>query len=544
MELVLQIKIDHSQCEQLEEPFSVKFFDPAVNLDENRSFVYFQLIVHFLTNSQLTIEERNEHLKELIRLAKVEYLENHHQMNIVHDFDRDYLSMNTSKWFSSDSFLYKILNKSLNRLHLDRLYLLQFFIDDFLRQCQENPCSSSEICVYRSTLLTISEYEEFSRSIGFYLSFHRFFYASFNRQHAIDLFLNYKFDERQVKPVIFKIEANTKLDRIKPLATFNSIQTNDDHEDILFPFGSLFNLIKIEQESDGITMIHLNLCSEEEPALKCVFDRIQHYYGENQISLLSFAKILRRMGKFDEAEQVYHRLLSDSISDQDLISCAYHYLGRIAQIKGDFMLSVEHLQKSLEIKMKIFEPFHPKLAHSHNCLGLVYQQEGKHEKAVEHFHQAMLIWRRVYGPNHPNVAGCYNNLGVVYKRQKKYRKALGAFQQALDIRERNPATAQHDLAGSHNNLGAVYVRLGHYDLALEHYNLSLKIKSKILSPNHTSIGSTLENMAYVYELRAAFSQALPYLEKAAQIYRQTLPSNHQAILQITDSIQRVSSRVK
>jgi hypothetical protein len=51
-------------------------------------------------------------------------------------------------------------------------------------------------------------------------------------------------------------------------------------------------------------------------------------------------------------------------------------------------------------------------------------------------------------------------------------------------------------------------------------------------------------MGYVYENRGAYLQSLSYLEKAATIYRQSLPSTHHDVLQIEQSIQRVTSKLK
>jgi tetratricopeptide (TPR) repeat protein len=492
--------------------------------------------------TKLTNEQIIENKKEFIDLCKIEYQDNSNQLKILHEFEYNYLASNALWWYTIDSFLYQLLNKSLNTKNIDLLYFLQFFIHDLIRQLKQYQSSSLKR-VYRSYLISNDEFQLFQESIGKYISINTFFSTYINRDDALNSFNDYEQNNTNMKKIIFKIDVNSRLMKIKPFADITVHSQTVNGEEVLFSLGSIFHLKNIDQGKNEIYTIHLSLCSDDDYHLKSIFDHIKHQYGENDINLLSFGNALRRMGKLDDAEKCFQRLLNDSTYDQDLISRSCHHLGRIAETKGDYDTSLEYLQKSLEIKLKIMKSNDPSIAQSYNSIGVVYQHKNDHEKALEVFNKALVIWRRTYGKNHPNVAGCYNNMGVVYKREKKYVEALESFQKALAIREKHPSTNYHDLAGSHNNIGAVYERLGHHDLALEHYNLSLKIKLKFLSPQHLSIASTFENMGYVYENREAYLQALSYLEKAAIIYRQSLPSTHHDVIQIEESIQRVSSKL-
>ena len=546
-ELVAQIKIDHIKRKKIEEPLIINVFDTNQPTDRlssstNTQFLYSQLLIHFLLHTELTNEQIIENKKELLDLCKVEYHDNSSQLKILHEFEYNYLSSNALWWYTIDSFLYQLLNKSLITKNIDLLYFLQFFIHDLTRQLKQYQSSSLKR-VYRSYLISNDEFQLFQESIGKYISINTFFSTFINHDNALNSFNDYEQNNNNSKKILFKIDADPRLIKIKPFAniTVHSQTTND--EEILFSLGSIFHLKNIQQGKNEIYTIHLTLCSDDDYHLKPIFDHIKHQYGENDINLLSFGNALRRMGKLDEAEICFQRLLNDSTYDQDFTGRTYHHLGRIAETKGDYDTSLDYLHKSLEIKLKIMKSNDPSIAQSYNSIGIVYQEKGDHEKALEAFNKALTIWRKTYGKNHPNVAGCYNNMGVVYKRDKKYTEALECFQKALAIREKHPSINYHDLAGSHNNIGAVYERLGHHDLAMEHYNLSLKIKSKSLSPQHPSIASTFENMGYVYENRGAYLQALSYLEKAAIIYRQSLPPTHNDIIKIEQSIQRVSSKL-
>lgn len=532
---------------KLDEPLLIKIFDTNQPIDRlqsnsNTEFLHSQLFIHFLRNITLTHDQIHDNKKELIELCKTINADNLNQIKMLNEFEHSYLSSNALWWYTVDLFLYQLLNKSLCTINIDVLYLLQFFIRDLIKQLENNQ-TTSVTRVYRSYLLSNEELELFKDSIGKYLSIDTFFSTNIHRHDAMEYFNNIQYDQNNMKKVLFKIDINPRLVNMKPFANITIHSQTGNEEEILFALGSIFRIDNIHRGKDDFYTVNLILSSDDNHHLKPIFDYIKNQYDENEINLLSFGNALKRTGKLDEAEKCYQRLINDSSYSQLHISRSYHYLGRIAEAKGDHDASLECLHKSLNIKLKIMKPNDPSIAQSYNCIGIVYQKKGDLEKALEAFNKALIIWRRTYGKNHPNVAGCYNNMGVVYKRAKKYVEALGSFVKALDIRERHPSTSIHDLAGSHNNIGAVYERLGHHDLALEHYNTSLKLKSKSLPIQHPSIALTLENMGYVYENTGAYLQALSYLEKAAMIYRHSLPPTHHDVMQIEESIQRVSSKL-
>lgn len=537
------MKIDHIKRKHLEEPLPITIFDPnqpihSITSDSNTQFLQFQIFTYFLSHCTLTNEQILDNKSQLITLCKDEYHDNSNQLKILQEFEHTYSSANALWWFTLDSFLYQLLTKSLIVMDIQFMCALRFFIDDLLRQLKQNQTVKNQR-FYRCYLMTDEELEIFKRSIGKYLSINRFFSTYINRQHALDFLPD---DPTIYHRVLLKFDYKSRLDSIRPFANLTFLgQTN---EEILFSFGSLFRLDNVQyQQKDHLIVIHLTLYSQDHRHFHPVFDYIQQQFGENECNLLSLGNALRRIGQFDQAEKCYTHVLKDSHSNAECIARSYHHLGRMAATKGEYETSLEYLNHSLDLKIKLFKSTDPRLAQSYNSIGIVYQKQGEQEKALEVFNKALIIWKKIYGKSHPTVAGCYNNMGAAYKRAKNYLQALECFEKALAIRQGNSSTDPHDLAGSHNNIGAVYERLGHHDLSIEHYNLSLKIKSKSLPPQHPSIASTLENLGYVYEHRGAYIQALSYLEKAAIIYRQSLPANHHDVQQIEQSLERVSLKL-
>ena len=544
-----QIKADYLKRKKLGESLSIKVYDSSQPTDRsisngNMDFLYSQLLSQFFLQTKLTPEQIVENRQELVQLCKIAYQEYPHHLKVLREFEHNYVSSNALWWFSFDSFLSQLLHLALSTTNISLLHLLQFFVADLIEQLKQFQPSSSIVHAYRASLVPVAELQLLQQSSDKCLSLNNFFTAFLNRDQAWNSLLTSDHDDEQLKRILLHIDADPRLKQIKPFGDVTVHNLAGKDEEILFAPGSIFRLQRLEEDKSGIHIIHLTLCSDDDERFKPIFDRIKYQYGESEMNLLSFGNVLRRIGKLDDAEQCFYRLLVHTNHDQNLLSRSYHHLGRIAQAKGDYSTALAYLHKSLESKLQFMDAENPSIAQSHNCIGIVHQEQGEHVKALEAFRKALLIWRRTYGKHHPNVAGCYNNMGVVYKREKNYKEALESFQRALSIRERHPSTNYHDLAGSHNNIGAVYERLGYHDLAVGHYNTSLTIKSKYLPAQHPSIASTLENLGYVYENRGAYLQALSYLEKAAVIYHHCLAATHHDVVQIENNIRRVSSKLE
>jgi tetratricopeptide (TPR) repeat protein len=152
------------------------------------------------------------------------------------------------------------------------------------------------------------------------------------------------------------------------------------------------------------------LCSDYDHKLKAIFNYMKNEYGDGETGLLSFGRVLRQMGKFNEAEKYYLKFLNQQQYDYQSKAQCYHLLGNIALDKGNYDLSLEYHLKSLEIKMKKFQLNDTSLAYSHNSIGIVYWKKGNNQRALESYNKALKIWIEIYGEDDLKVAMCFNNM--------------------------------------------------------------------------------------------------------------------------------------
>jgi tetratricopeptide (TPR) repeat protein len=470
----------------------------------------------------------------LISLCRDIYQGNPIELSIIDEFERNYRTNEALWWYTRDSFISRLLNKALQAQTIDLLYLLRFFLQDLREQLQLKQPSSS-IRVYREEFLSNEHLELLKKSVGDFISLNSFLSTNLNCQRV----LKNCTDSDQSKNVLFEITADPSSSGIKPFGL-----TDQDNE-ILFMVGSIFCINDVIEQSEQLSIIRMTLFSDNDPQLKMIFKSLKPEINDGEINLLAYGDILWKIGKFNDAEKYYQRLLTElSADDYHQISGCYYALGNLAMEKNDDNIGFEWHQKSLEIKKKILQENDPSIADSYNSLADIERKKGNSVQAMEFYNKALEIWTKAYDNDHVKIAMCWNNIGCIYGEEKNFRKTLEYEEKALQMMQKHFPSDHLCLGQAYNNIGTVYRYLGNYELALEHYRKSIEIKSKAFSWKHPSVASTYSNMANVYEDMNSFKKALEYYEKAGSIYRLRFPKTHPENLRIAEDIQRISSKLK
>jgi tetratricopeptide (TPR) repeat protein len=543
-ELVSQIRLDQEKrCQtKINEPLPITFFlTNNPNNDLNDHFIYSQLLVDYLLRVKPTSPDENE----LISLCKEEYKGNDNELNIIKEFESEYSSDRALWWYTRETFVYRLLNKAFRIQNIDLLFIFRFFIRDIQRLIEQNKCTNS-LWVYRSSLMSNDEIQLFKNSVGEFLSINGFFSTNLYRQQTIS-HLNSPDITNDLEKVLFEIAAHAQIDPNKPFCNITPFSYYSSEEQIIFTLGSIFRLVSVHQQDDGkdrIWIIRMKLSTNRHRQLKLLVEHMRNQYNIEQMNLLSFGRILRKMSKFDEAEKFYRRLLKELPNDHSNLADCHYGLGIVTDEKGDYESSLEWHQKSIDIKNQTLKPDDPSLAFSYNSIANVYQKKGDYKRGLEYYKKALNIWKKSSGENHLDAAMCLNNMGCIYENERKYSEALECHQKSLAIKNHHLSNDHLNLSATHNNLASIYANMGQLDLALEHFNLSLKIKTKSLPTNHPDIALTLKNIGLVYEIKGDFSQAKDFYEKTANIRRQIFSSTHPDVHRIEQDMKRVLLKIK
>jgi len=546
-DLIHVIKQDQQSRVKIEEPLTINIFQTGTNKRDqsttglNGNFVHSLLLIDVLIRMKSIESDKTQ----LIQLCKKEYQDNNNGLVLLDEFEKDYQKEKAVWWYTRDSFLYQVLNKALRIQNIDLLVLLRFVIGDIYQQLKQYQHQSS-ICVFRGQVMSIDELNALRRSINNFISINSFFSTSTNPDKALDFLPNSEITNDLCR-VLFIIDADPRVVKSKPFADISLLSYFNDECEVLFMIGSIFRLTKIEKLKDkDVVTVHMELCDDDEHDLKELFDHMKKEYGggNKEVNLHSFGKILRRMGIYDSAEKIYHRLLAELPPNDPSLADLYWDLGSVTLDKAAYDSSLEWFQKSLVIHEKKGSSNYQNIGNLYKSIGNVYYRKRELERALENYNKAIELFRNANDEDHSSMAHFYNNIALVYDDQKKYTEALDYYEKSLAIHKQHLPSNHPDIAGSHNNIGNVYSQLNKYDLAMEHYQQSLKIYLKSLPGDHPDIARSYNNIALIHEEKREWKEALELFEKALNIYQHALSSQHPSVLKVKANIQRVSSNLK
>ena len=186
--------------------------------------------------------------------------------------------------------------------------------------------------------------------------------------------------------ILFIIDADPRVVKSKPFADISLLSYFSTECEVLFMIGSIFRLTKIEKMKDkDIVTIYMELCDDDEHDLKKLFDHMKNKYGDGneEINLHSFGQVLYRMGKYDLAEKIYHRLLAELPSNDPSLGDLYYNLGMVTLDKAAYDFSLEWFEESLVIEEQKGSSNYVNIGNLYNCIGESYRGKGELERALE-----------------------------------------------------------------------------------------------------------------------------------------------------------------
>jgi predicted O-linked N-acetylglucosamine transferase (SPINDLY family) len=273
--------------------------------------------------------------------------------------------------------------------------------------------------------------------------------------------------------------------------------------------------------------------------------------------ILALARSLELAGEFEQARQLYRRVLAEQPSSAELwaqLGRSCHSLGHAEEAAASFEQAVRlrpdfaeawldlgktlrelgrqdaaatccrqaarlrphdpdplnelgtlHLQRcELAQAAACFEQslqLRPDSVEASNNLGLVLLGQGRLEAAMESFQRAVAL--------RPDLAGVHNNLGLVLLSQCRLREASRHFEEAIRL--------QPHLADAHNNLGLALDALGMPDEALDAFEQALSV-----APDHlgalTNLGNSAKNQGLADQAVACYRRALAVRPEDAAVH--------------------------
>jgi tetratricopeptide (TPR) repeat protein len=412
------------------------------------------------------------------------------------EFQQTYSSDTCIRWYTSDTFLYRLLNKALRTQNINDIFKYRFYIKDLYQQLENLSTASNTIIptMYRGQMITREELEKLQENINGLISVNTFFSTTLSSSAAAD-FSGSGMGRPQFESVVFQITINQKR-LTKPFADIHRYSCNTHEKEILFSMGTTFRIDTVELFIDDIWLVKLTLNEEEDKNLNDLITHFKKEINETKHHLLTLGKFLYFMGDLDKAER-YYRLVFDQILssilcfDDDyyrnhMIATLYNNLGLIYHARENFQVALENYQNALKIHLS--------------------------QKPMDPFANTTI----------------YNNIANTLIDMGDYQKALEMYNTALELRLLYSSFIEDDsgLAQIYNNLAVCYNQNGQYTHSIENYEKSIHIKLKYLPSNHPSLGIAYSNLGNIHRANSNYEMALKYCQKALDIHILTLPKDH------------------
>lgn len=244
---------------------------------------YFDIILLRLIDILRRISPDSDHVNmKLIERCRLYYCHDPIQLRKIDDFEKNYTTDQAIRWYTKDSFLYRVLNTALRQNDMTTIIDLRFFIVDLHDQLTKSqmeflrtlPVDAAQtMTLYRGQLISKIELTKLKKLIGKYISINSFFSTSTDEAVAL-MYSGYGQDHisSRFESVVFVIiihlhqifDANASIQKTV-LARMNHSSIYKYEEEILLSNQNVFRLNHIERRSDyPIWSVNVTLCAEDQ----------------------------------------------------------------------------------------------------------------------------------------------------------------------------------------------------------------------------------------------------------------------------------------
>lgn len=318
-----------------------------MRFQQEPEFLYGQLMKESLLQLPSSSDSRND----FIEFCRSKYLDNTVQCEQIDRFRDTYSRDDAFRWYSKDSFVYRLINEALREQNIPALYSLRFFLRD-LHECiagyhsrfLQTSLHIRSLKVFRGLAVSNENFPKLTQKIGGFMSINSFLSTSRNLTHALAFAIPYV-GLPDKTPLLLHIDANLYHSRT-PFADIQQESEIQDEEEILFTMGTVFRIVSMKF-NDGwqIWELNLELTDDQDEQLGYMFlYRKAQLFRKFSPPEENFIRLMTHLHQWSLAEELCHELLEKSSMNGDL----HHTLGCIYAGKEEYDRAIGCYEKALQ----------------------------------------------------------------------------------------------------------------------------------------------------------------------------------------------------
>ena len=256
---------------------------------DNDAFLSFQLTLDII----LRLERNRFARDEMLSMCRSRFAHDRLILSAIDRFEMTYqFESDAARWYTADSFLYRLLNEVLRTERADSIFKLRYFIQDLHNQLAQMQIdyfkrleySTNPILkLYRGQTMAWTDFQhQFRANQGNLISINSFLSTTTDR-HVARAFAgdgDDKLGEKDIS-VLYEITIDTRLSYSVPFAELGGY-TNFEYEDeVLFSIGAVFRIEESCQEHRKLWTVKLTLNNDENEQWNILTEHLQQ--GERSV---------------------------------------------------------------------------------------------------------------------------------------------------------------------------------------------------------------------------------------------------------------------
>ncbi len=210
--------------------------------------------------------------EEMIEMCRLKYANHPVDLKKIDEFEQTYSHQDAAKWYTTDSFLYRLLNDSLRLEDIDTLFKLRYYIYDLHNQLaqlqipyiQSFPINEPILTLYRGQRIKITELKKLRENIGKLISKNSFLSTTNDVQAAVFFSGDGSLDNAETDvSVLYQITIDTRVPHSIPFGRIQYESIFEDEDEVLFSIASVFRIDTVEQYGN-LWVVDLTLINKED----------------------------------------------------------------------------------------------------------------------------------------------------------------------------------------------------------------------------------------------------------------------------------------
>lgn len=495
---------------------------------ESASFAWHQLLIHVLRQMVADEHAKIDMLQKCADYYRFDKVELKH----IERFRCTYSAENAIHWYTSDSFVFKLLNRAFRTENIELIYAFRYFIIDLCTQLEHQRLQldkNERLLLYRGQHIPNEEFDKLRKNVGKLISPNGF--LSTSRDRKISIIYAGKGSSRMT-PVLFEIEVNSALSESVIFADVEHMSSFPHEREVLFSIGSTFKIESIEfHENMSLWIMRLNSIDVS----KYVNEYLKLATNEMKDSspMLYFGNLLlNELGQIEQAKNYFNVLLKILPPDHPDMAGLYNALGDMYLKEDQHLLALEQFKKAYQIRKEKFSILHPCQARSLRSIADAYRAMKSNDHAFVLMREAIKINERNYSTDHFDVAMTFQNMGLIYQGKNYFSTALSWFEDALEIFHKILPSPHPQIAKCLGRIGNLYKCMGEYDRALNYFHQELGMDELCLPLDHIDVIKDFERLLDIYRILGAYDQGLKFSREKLIIYEDTLSESHRRCVNV------------